>query len=97
LSCGGGSSFIGVGGRRPPSCTSSSRRWIGCLPELHRAASSRGRRRPEAVSWLGPVLVVGWADPWTGAGLRPGKSLSPIFFFFYSFSSCLIPGFYSSI
>jgi hypothetical protein len=32
------------------------------------------------VSWLGPVLVMGWADPWTGAGLRPGKSLFPIFF-----------------
>jgi hypothetical protein len=79
LSCGGSSSFIGVGGRQPPSCTSSSRRWIGCLQELHRAASSRGRRRPEVVSWLGPVLVVGWADPWTDAGLRPGKSLFPIF------------------
>jgi hypothetical protein len=47
------------------------------------------RRRPEAVRWFGQVLVVGWADPWIGAGLRAGKSL-PIFFFYSFFSLCFI-------
>jgi hypothetical protein len=79
---GGGSDFIDNKGWRPPSCTSSNRRWIGCLPELHRAASSRGRRRPESVWWRGPVLVVGWAVSWTGARLRQmGRGQVSNFFF----------------
>jgi hypothetical protein len=46
----------------------------------------------------GLAWVVGWADSWTSAGLRPGKSLFTIFFFFYSFTILfLIPGFNSSI
>jgi hypothetical protein len=36
----GGSDFIDDGGRRPSSCASNRRRWIGCLAELHRAASA---------------------------------------------------------
>jgi hypothetical protein len=33
----------------------------------------------ETVWWLGLALFVGWANSWTSAGLRPGKSPSLFF------------------
>jgi hypothetical protein len=65
----GGSDFIDDGGRRPSSCTSSSRWWIGCLPELHRNASPGGKQRPKWYSdwatglwcWAGLMGYGGWA------------------------------------
>jgi hypothetical protein len=75
FSHGDGSSFIDDGGWRPSSRMSSSWRWIGCLAELHRAASSWGRRRLKEVSGLGcGAGVLGRLD-----GLRPGKSFLSLF------------------
>jgi hypothetical protein len=76
---GGGLDFIDDGGRRPSSGASEWRRWIERLQELHRAACWPRKKKTEAVNCFGPVLVMGWADPWIGAGLRAGKSF-PIFF-----------------
>jgi hypothetical protein len=47
----------------------------------------------KTVWWLGLALIVGWANSWTNAGLRPGKSPSLFFsssisFLFFSFLFC---------
>jgi hypothetical protein len=49
----GGSDYIDDGGRRPSSCALNRRRWIGCLAELHQAASTPRLKMIEMVSWLG--------------------------------------------
>jgi hypothetical protein len=82
---GGGSDFIDDGGWRPSSRASRRRRRIGCLQELHRAASQleveddrRGKLGWTAGLGAGPA----WASAWWAAA----RFLPPIYFFLFPFS-----------
>jgi hypothetical protein len=68
----GGPSFIDLGERRHSSRPSERRPWIGCLPELHRAACRReddddllllfrSGTRPAGSSWAAKLGWHGWA------------------------------------
>jgi hypothetical protein len=55
---------------------------------------SSGLKATETVWWLGLALIMGWANSWTSAGLRPGKwfslFFSTLFILFYFLFSVLL-------
>jgi hypothetical protein len=75
---GGGRSSYRHQGRRHSSGPSGLQRWIGCLSELHRAASI-SRRKTMTKGVCGPVASGPWWLGCNGPG-RPGE-LSLIYFF----------------
>jgi hypothetical protein len=69
---GGGSGFIDDGGRRPSSRASRRRRRIGCLQELHRAASQL-EVEDDRKDKLGWTAGLGVGPAWTLARWAAAK------------------------